>query len=91
MGRSLEVRRKSENLPVVGCTWFVFSRAGTRLWLLHPGFSGLLKRLLIEKEDRRFSREDGGFFIGVRVAGILPAIRGRDALDTGSDQTEGGE
>ena len=30
MGRSFEVRRKSENLPVVSRMFFVFSRFGTR-------------------------------------------------------------
>jgi hypothetical protein len=66
---------------------------------LQSGCTGLWKHLIIDKEDRRFSREDGGFFIGLCVAGILsassgqalPAIRGRDALDTGPDRTEGGK
>ena len=40
MGRSLEVRRKSENLPVIGYTFVVFSRAGTHVWLYGLIFVG---------------------------------------------------
>jgi hypothetical protein len=40
MGRSFEVRRKSENLPVIGYTFVVFSRVGTHVWLYGLIFAG---------------------------------------------------
>jgi hypothetical protein len=71
MGRSFEVRRKPENLPVVGYTLVVFSRAGTLLdfrysWHELPvaNCNRKSKIIILKLRNRRFSRGNGGFFIG---------------------------
>ena len=89
MGRSLEVRRKSENLPVVGSTLIrdpIPHQLDVSLSSIGAGRNGYLSVLAswnasaalrpdadlsavvwfgLNEENRRSSRGDGGFFIGV--------------------------
>ncbi len=81
MGRGLKVRRKSENLPVVGHSYTGVLASWDTVWL-----SGLSKlafgikqanRLgvwFISDVNRRSSRGDGGFFIGFFER---PCVKGR--------------
>jgi hypothetical protein len=53
MGRSFEVRRKSENLPVIGYTLVVFSRTGTQMdfrYLWHKSWNADCNRNLVPSE-----------------------------------------
>ena len=77
MGRSLEVRRKSENLPVAGCTFIrdpipAYRDRNPRVlasWnasaALRPDANCAVVGFELNEKNRRCSRENGGFFIGV--------------------------
>jgi hypothetical protein len=75
MGRSLEVRRKSENLPVAGCTFIRDSIPAYRdrnprvlaSWnasaALRPEADCAVVGFGPNENNRRCSRGNGGFFI----------------------------
>jgi hypothetical protein len=63
MGRTFEVRRKSENLPVAGYALMLFSRLGTRVWLFAVQCYESVEAFVMNKKNRRFSRETAVFLL----------------------------